>query len=266
LQRMGDYRQRFIELCKQDVDGQCQLFLKSFILALDNAWKDVLELSKKYQKYIELARKDEPEINDLNAAQASDFLQQNGKTRTAVQRREELKDVDLNKDDRISFVEYLLLHYKSMILTEYYKRHKQQPAEDLSNDAIGVVGVGEKLLEELFTMPAGLSAELEKAIDDFYKSKRERDARYKQLEGVAASGASVKALGAKNEIAQMDAADKTEMNRLELTLNAAKRKAQKSSAEQLLAEKEKASKAEEDGKRNAGRQRLSAIAQKFNQQ
>lgn len=91
-----------------------------------------------------------------------------------VQRREELKDVDLNKDDRISFIEYCLLHYKVMILTDYYKRHKMTPAEDLSQDGIGITGVGDKLLEELFTMPVGMSPELEKAIDDFYTQKRAR--------------------------------------------------------------------------------------------
>jgi hypothetical protein len=263
---MTDFRNRFIELCKQDTDSQCQLFLKSFIFALEgDSWKQVVELSKKFVKYIELARKDEPDVNDLNAAQAADFLQQNGKTRTGTQRREELKDVDLNKDDRISFIEYLMLHYKAMILKEYYKRHKMQPKEDLSNDAIGITGVGEKLLEELFTFPAGLSAELEKAIDDFYAAKRTREKRYKELESVA-NGSSVKAFAAKNEIAQMDSQDQTDSNRLELTLNAARRKAEKTSGDQLLAAKEKAAEQEEKQKRGESRARLSAIAQKFNQQ
>jgi len=263
---MTDYRGRFIELCKQDTDSQTQLFLKSFIFALEgDSWKQVVELSKKFAKYIDNARIDEPDVNDLNAAQAADFLQQNGKTRTAVQRREELKDVDLNKDDRISFIEYLLLHYKAMILTEYYKRHKTQPKEDLSNDAIGVVNVGEKLLEELFTMPAGLSAELEKAIDDFYAAKRAREKKYKELETLA-NGTSVKAFAAKNEMAQMDSQDGTETNRLELTLNAARRKAEKTGGVDLLAQKEKAAAAEESKKRADSRARLSAIANKFNQQ
>jgi len=263
---MTDYRPQFNELAKKDVDGQCQFFLKSFIFALEgDSWKAVVELSKKYRAYIVLAQRDEPNVVDLNAAQAADFLQQNGKTRTGTQRREELKDVDLNKDDRISFIEYLLLHYKAMILREYYKRHKIPPTENLENDAIGVTGVGDKLLEELFTMPAGLSKELEKAIDDFYAAKKAREQRYKELESVA-NGAGVKAFAAKNEIAQMDSADQTEQNRLELTLNAARRKAEKTSGDQLLAEKERKAAEEEAAKRNAGRNRLSAIASKFNQQ
>ena len=44
-----------------------------------------------------------------------------------------------------------------MILGEYYKRHEKEPLEDLSLDGVGITEVGAKLLEELFSMPAGLS-------------------------------------------------------------------------------------------------------------
>jgi hypothetical protein len=135
---------------------------------------------------------------DLNAAQASDFLQKHGKTRTAVERREELKDVrnsrtrnlrhseivayvfadtlfcpqiDLDKNDRICFIEYLLLAYKKMILEEYYKRTGEKCPHDLGNDAVGVTGVGAQLLDELFTLPEGLDPALAKAIEDFTASK-----------------------------------------------------------------------------------------------
>lgn len=122
--------------------------------------------------------------------------------------------------------------------------------------------MGDKLLEELYTFPVGLSKELEKAIDDFYAQKKARDAKYKELQTLAA-GASVKAFAAKNELAQMDSADKTETNRMELTLQAAKRKAEKTSADQLLHQKEKAAADEDKAKREASRARLSAIASKF---
>ena len=39
-------------------------------------------------------------------------------TRTALQRKAELNDVDVNNDDRICLTEYYLLHYKIMILKE----------------------------------------------------------------------------------------------------------------------------------------------------
>jgi len=91
---MTDYKAKFLDLIKNDTDSQTQFFIKSFIFALEgDAWKAVVELSKKYKAYVVLAQRDEPDVVDLNAAQAADFLQQNGKTRTGTQRREELKDV-----------------------------------------------------------------------------------------------------------------------------------------------------------------------------
>jgi hypothetical protein len=111
-----------------------------------------------------------------------------GLTRTATQRTQEIKDIDLNADNRISFIEYMLLHYKAMILTyafhedmignglsneylmfnflfrEYYKRNGLRDEFDLSNGAVGVTGVGTKLLEELFTSAKGIDPAIEKVI------------------------------------------------------------------------------------------------------
>lgn len=235
-----------------------------------------------YNKY--LAQTGEGK-SDLNAAQASDFLQKHGKTRTAVQRREELKDVracsrlpriashtdlfsrfqiDLDKNDRICFIEYLMLAYKKMILEEYFKRTGENCPHDLSNDAIGVTGVGAQLLDELFTLPEGLDPALAKAIEEFTASKRARETRMSALEATAAGGG-VKALTAKNELEQMKAADTTEMNRIEITLNAAKKKASKNSGEQALAQKKQAEEAEKKRKLDEGRNKLKNIAAAFEQ-
>eukprot|EP00954_Amorphochlora_amoebiformis_P017703 1320820-Amorphochlora_amoeboformis.AAC.1 len=102
---------KFDDLVDKDIDGQLELY------------------------YL----KDQTEKKDLNHVQASDFLQQNGKTRTGLERKKECKDIDLNSDGRICFIEYLLLHYKAMILKAYYKRKEIPIVEDLSRDGIGVV-------------------------------------------------------------------------------------------------------------------------------
>lgn len=191
-------------------------------------------------------------------AQAADFLQKNGKTRTATQRRDEIRDIDLDFNKHIAFIEYLLLHYKHLILTEYYKRHTELsiPTGLLDNQSIGITGVGYALLEELFEMPAGLSEELENAITEFYAQKRARENRLKDLEEKSEL-VGVKGLQAKNELAQMQAQDTTEMNKLEMTLNAAKRKALKNpSGEQLLAQKKKQQEDEEKKKLEEGRQKM----------
>jgi len=126
--------ERFTELVAKPVDDQAEFFLKSFIFALDSNWKEIPRLSKVYKDYLKQTGEDR---EDLNAAQAADFLQKNGKTRTAIERREEIADIDLDNNDRIAFTEYLLLHFKVMILKEYYKRHQKSPEEDLSRDGIG---------------------------------------------------------------------------------------------------------------------------------
>jgi hypothetical protein len=78
-----------------------------------NSWKDVPTLLKQFIKMCKDTGDGSPlAAETMNHIQASDFLQKHGKTRTAAERKAELDDVDINNDGRISFLEYLLLHYK----------------------------------------------------------------------------------------------------------------------------------------------------------
>jgi hypothetical protein len=233
-------RIKFTELCKQDADDQMEFFLKSFIFALDERWKEVSALRQKFAKYLKDLGSG---AKDLNFVQAADFLQKNGKTRIAQQIKDELADIDLDDNKAISFIEYLCLHYKAMILIEFYKRTETKPTEDLSEDAVGVVGVGEKILDELFYPKVGLPPELIEAIEAFTAKKKELEAKRKDLEGKAAQGG-VKGNAAANELAQLDAADRTAMNKQEVTLDAARRKALKTSSDVALEKKKKAEEAE----------------------
>jgi len=237
-------RKKFAELCGKDVDDQMEFFLKSFIFALDERWKEVSTLRQKFGKYLKDLGNG---AKDLNFVQAADFLQKNGKTRIAQQIKDELADIDLDKNMAISLIEYLCLHYKAMILIEYYKRHEIKSVEDLSDDAVGVVAVGDKILEELFYPKVGLPPELIEAIEAFTHKKKEIEARRKDLETKAAAGG-VKGNAATNELAQLDAADKTAMNRQEVSLDAARRKALKSSGDVVLDQKKKK---EEDERKKA---------------
>jgi len=203
--------------------------------------------------------------HDLNPIMAADFLQKNGLERTATQRKEEIKDIDLDNNDRIAFIEYLMLHYKVMILTAFYKRLGKACPHDLSKGGIGVVGVGPQLLDELFTLPMGLDPALEKAIEDFMATKRAREAKFKELNAKAAAGG-VKGLAATNEIKQLESQDLTEMNKVELTLNAAKKKASTQSGDVALQAKKKKEEEEEKAKRDASRNKLKNMAARFEQQ
>ena len=160
--------ERFQELTNMDIDDQVEFFMKSFIFVLGDSYKDVAKLSDKFKAYLA----SQNQSKDLNPVEAADFLQKNGKTRTAQERQAELADIDLDFNGRICFIEYLLLHYKVMILTEYFKRMDTKPSMDLSNEGVGLTGVGDLLLDELFTMPVGLSEELEMAIEEFMQLKK----------------------------------------------------------------------------------------------
>jgi len=254
---------KFDDLCAKTTEDQTELFLTSFIFELGDDWKKVIELGDAFRRYLFRQNQD----HDLNPVEAADFLQHQGRTRTGMERKAELLDIDLNFDGRICFIEYLLLHFKPLILRTYYKRMEKVCPHDLSSEGVGVTGVGLELLDELFHFPpGGLPAELKKALEDFFAAKRARQERMDSLrEKSKLSG--VKGLTAKNELLQMEAKDTTDMNRLEITLQAAKRKAireggSSSSADALKAEKEK-SEAEEKKKRLDSRSRLAARAAMF---
>lgn len=255
----ADYVDRFQKLCSSSVEDQTEFFLKAFIFVLGNSWKDVLKISTAFSKY---CREGGEGRMDLNPVQAADFLQKHGLTRTASQRSAEIKDIDLNTDNRIAMIEYLLLHYKAMILREYYQRTQEDEVEDLSDGAIGVTGVGDMLLDQLFQAAVGLDPEIEKAIEELMTMKREKQKKIKELQEKADQGG-VKGLAAKNEIEQIAREDPTELNRLEITLNAAKRKAAKSSGDIALKKKLKEDEEEKLEKLRAGRQKLQQKAALF---
>ncbi len=195
-QRRQSTQDRFTELGQKDPVDQCEFFLKSFIFALGDQWQDVPRLCTEFQKH---AKNTGDSSQNMNHIQAADFLQKHGKTRTGIQRKHEVEDVDINSDGRISFIEYLILHYKAMILGEYYKRHEKEPLEDLSLDGVGITEVGAKLLEELFSMPAGLSPQLEEALETFAAEKKARQKKVDALTAKAEAGG-VKGMAARQEL------------------------------------------------------------------
>lgn len=254
-----DINQKFINLVEdKTIDEQCEFFIKSFIFSLGDNYKEVIELSEQFKKYLSSRN----ESKDLNCVQASDFLQKNGLTRTGIERKQEVADIDLDHNGRICFVEYLLLHYKIMILKDYYKRTGDQINIDLNSNGIGLTGVGNMLLDELFFIPVGLDPKLEQAIEEFFAEKREKEQIIKKLkEQTKLNG--VAGLKAVHELKQIQVRDNTETNRLEITLNAAKRRGSGKSAEAELFEKKELERKESERKllesRNALKKRASVF-------
>jgi len=255
-EKFSDNVQKFKDLTQKPIEQQSELFMKSFIFDLGDDWKMINKLETSYRKRLVDAAENQP---DLNPVMAADFLQKNGKERTAQQRKEEVADVDLDHNGRIAFIEYLLLHYKSMILTAYYKRTGESCPYDLSHDGVGLKDVGKYLLDELFTMPMGLDPELERAIEEFTKAKKAREDKLKDLRTKSDAGG-VKGLAASNEIKQMESADNTQMNKLEITLEAAKKRCARDSGEVALKSKQAKEASEAKSKQDTARANLKSKA------
>jgi len=224
-------RSKFSALCKETSVVQRDFFVKRFILALDDKYTEVMNLHAKF----DAKAKGE---NSLDFVGASDFLQKTGKTRTATQVKGELKDVDVDSSGRTTFIEYLLLHYKIMILESYYRRKGIEPEVELKDDGVGLVGVGDQLILELYSPPLGLDPELEKMMKDFAIHKKTREAKIAELEAIIAQGG-VKAMATKAELEKITAENSSDLNHLEAKIKASTKKAEVA-AEKMLAEKQAA--------------------------
>jgi len=256
---MAAFKGKFGDLLKQTVDEQATFFSRRFVFSLQDKYSDVFDLAKKFKAAVESDTS--AKGNELSQAGAPDFLQKNGKTRTALQRKQELQDIDFNKDSMIGFIEYLLLHYKVMILKEHFARKEEEPSVDLENDGVGLTGVGHLLIEELFAPPQGIDPELEKMMSEFSIEHAKRETKIRKLKEKVEIGG-VKGMAAKNELEQLQQTDETEMNAVEARIAAAIKKAQKKSEKELAA-KNKAADDAKAAKLAEGRNKLADKAKMF---
>jgi len=223
----------------------------AFVLEFQGNFEEVLELAVEFEKYAP-----KPEngavVTELEADAAHRFLEKHGETRTVKGLRDEMKDIDIDANTRISFLEYALWRYKKAV------KELLSPSGP-SNDPV--------LLKKLEEAIAAFEAVLVK--------RKAREDKMKELEKSAAAGG-VKGLAAKNELEQMQKEDQLEQNKRELSAAANKRKAQKAvesggdrekalKEEQARLEREKKKKEEQEAKEKAeSRARLAQRAKLFN--
>jgi hypothetical protein len=187
---------RFKEVIAKPYRDQAVFFLNAF-------WNenkgDAEQLWKYVGKMVELDQDRKAEGSDLDEFSAHRFLEFWQETATVVKLRELLREMGLDRKKRMSLIEYLVVKYRVTV-------------------------------HELVTRPQGSNEELAraqvalKAVQDEINRIETRKA---QLEAAAAGASGIKAMQAKNELAQLLSADQTDLNRAVLTAEAAVRKAQK---------------------------------------
>jgi len=135
---------------------------------------------------------------DLDEFWSHKLLETHGQTLTVVALRKVLKEIDLDNNNRMSMVEFMLYHFNHDVRT-------------------------------LLSRPQGTNEELviaNAALKKIQAIIAEEEALRSRLSEAAAQGG-VKGNAAGNELKQLDAAPKTALNKEILTAEAAVRKAQK---------------------------------------
>jgi polyhydroxyalkanoate synthesis regulator phasin len=226
---MAQFKEKFQTLTKQSIDEQEAFFLHRFVFRLGE--ERYFEVKRLKVKFVDALKNDDGKADSMSPAVAADFFQKNGQTRTAMQRKAELADVDVNQDGRTSFIEYMLLTYKIMILQEFFDRKGEAPDVDMDNNGVGLTGVGERLIEELFAPPQGVDPELEKMMKAFAEGQAQKQKQISELEELVAAGG-VKGMSAKSSLDNLLKQDQADLHAIEARISAAIKKADKKSSEE----------------------------------
>ena len=226
-------------------------------LQLYDRFDEILEVGHTFTPF---AMKSPGTPGEADEMQAHIFFEKRGEVLTVSEMREKMKDIDLDKNHNMAFIEYLLFTYDKTVQDLLDPTHEDDPA---------------------------LVAMLEKAIADYQKVLAETDDRAEKMDKLAAAAAKggVKAIAAKHELEAMKTQDETDRRRRELTAAAAKKKLARqikkdTEGRKAKAEAEQAAAAKQEQERiatlerekavtkrkqkEASRQRLAARAAMFN--
>jgi len=240
---MAEYQKQFKEVTgSQNVDEQAMFFLKAFVGEFQGKFEAVLKLAEDFKSFAETADVQLGSRQELDEFQAHRFLEKRGETKTVKDMREELREIDLDSNGKVAFIEYLLFHYK-------------------------------KSLKDLFTAKpnSALVAKLEAAVAQYKKvfDERKAEASRKQELVRVVTGGGKEAAKAKVELERMNTKDPAEtvaneMQAMQAKL-AAKRALRNPQEEEdrlfqdeqaRLAEEKRQQEQEEQRKRDESRQKL----------
>ena len=244
---------KFEALTKLSIVEQAEAFLMQFVMEFQGRFSEVTDLALSFQSFAGPKGKEET-VQELTDFQCHQFLEKRGETLTVSSLRDKLRDIDIDSNGMIAFIEYLLFKY-------------------------------DKTLEDMFTESADgvdpiLLAALHASMEKFKEVVAIKEKRMRKMEKLRLRSEKGGVLGnaAKHELECMLREDETERNRQEITAAAAQRKATRAvknadksdiKKKALLAEKKKQEEEEEKKKndekkrRQESRARLAAKAAMF---
>eukprot|EP00730_Choanoeca_flexa_P002483 TRINITY_DN11065_c0_g1_i1.p2 TRINITY_DN11065_c0_g1~~TRINITY_DN11065_c0_g1_i1.p2 ORF type:complete len:252 (+),score=112.68 TRINITY_DN11065_c0_g1_i1:1203-1958(+) len=238
-----ELKELFAEVSSTSIDDQAKFFLRAFVSEFSGKFEEVLDLAEEFKQYAP----DTGVVRELEEDKAHLFLERRGETLTVKELRDALKEIDVDSNGRVSFIEFCLHKYKFTLAQLFEEKDHQ--------------------IEHLLKA-------LEEAIDLYQatlQKKQARENKMKELEALSETGG-VKGMRAKAELEAMKNEDELERNKQEIKAAAKQRAAQRAvdngdpyAEEQKRLEAErKAKEAEEKRKREESRKRLADKAKLFN--
>jgi hypothetical protein len=107
----AEERKRFSEVTAQPIDQQANTFLRAFAVEFSGNFEGVLDLAGDFKKFAPKTG----DVRELDEMQAHLFLERRGETLTVQELRDYLRQIDLDENHMVSFIEYLLFRYQKTI-------------------------------------------------------------------------------------------------------------------------------------------------------
>lgn len=105
-----DFPKKFQEITsKQSVDEQAMTFLRAFVGEFQGKFEEVLQLAEEFKSF---CVKMKGHIQEMDEFECHQFLERKGNAKTVKDMRDELRAIDLDSNNRVAFIEFLLFTYK----------------------------------------------------------------------------------------------------------------------------------------------------------
>lgn len=117
----------------QGVDDQAMTFLRAFVGEFQGKFEEILELAEEFKTFAVKMRGQV--IQELDEFECHQFLEKKGLTKTVRDMRDELRAIDIDSNNRVAFIEFLLFTYKKTVV-ELFAAKPNQALLDKLEEAI----------------------------------------------------------------------------------------------------------------------------------
>jgi len=219
------YKDLWNEVTGKTYAQQAQWFLNAYWDELgpsegENIWKYV----QTFQKIDKRGKTG----NDLDEFEAHKFLESLGETLTVIALRERLRTIDVDNNNRMALMEYLIFKYSKPVVKTITapqsdnKKELDEAQEMVNNAQLALVDMETKLQEQ-----KKAEAENKAALDELHKQEEDYKNRIAALERATQEGTVVQKNKAANELAQLKGEDPLPLRKAKISQESTVRKAEK---------------------------------------